>query len=112
MLPDWLVRRLSETVPVNNLLNINNKYWQGHTRPHQATPVQYFHSVMRCVLQVRFYDQELGWEAWAVFGPNDVHKQVGSPTVTIDHILSVPFSTPSAWSRPPTRGPPRPRTGG
>ena len=42
---------------------------------------------MRCVLQVRFYDQELGWEAWAVFGPNDVHKQVGSPTVNIDHIL-------------------------
>merc|ERR1719410_335709 len=43
--------------------------------------------VTREDIKVRFYDPELGWEAWAVFCPNDVHKQVGSPTVNIDHIL-------------------------
>merc|ERR1719410_1666407 len=31
--------------------------------------------VTREDIKVRFYDPEGGWEAWAVFGPNDVHKQ-------------------------------------
>jgi len=48
--------------------------------------------VTREDIKVRFYDQEAGWEGWAVFGPNDVHKQYAVSLATPAYTGPTPAS--------------------